>query len=158
MFGFEDNLLHKLAGVTNLFTSNNMQERFWPVHAPDVGEALEKMCHDDSTASQTYELYGPKNYSTAEIAAIVDKEIVKNRTHINVPKRILKPFAALLNRCLWWPVLSADEIEMEFVDQFIDPTAKTFKDLGIEPVELNQMTFEYLVRTIFLAYIWRLHC
>jgi len=144
MFGFEDNLLHKLAGVTNLFTSNNMQERFWPVHAPDVGEALEKMCHDDSTASQTYELYGPKNYSTAEIAAIVDKEIVKNRTHINVPKRILKPFAALLNRCLWWPVLSADEIEMEFVDQFIDPTAKTFKDLGIEPVELNQMTFEYL--------------
>ena len=32
MFGFEDNLLHKLAGVTNLFTANHMQERFWPVH------------------------------------------------------------------------------------------------------------------------------
>jgi NADH dehydrogenase (ubiquinone) 1 alpha subcomplex subunit 9 len=32
MFGFEDNLLLKLASVVNLFTSNNMQERFWPVH------------------------------------------------------------------------------------------------------------------------------
>ena len=32
LFGFEDRLLHKLAGVTNLFTSNHMQERFWPVH------------------------------------------------------------------------------------------------------------------------------
>lgn len=32
MFGFEDNLLHKLAGVTNLLTSNNMNQRFWPVH------------------------------------------------------------------------------------------------------------------------------
>jgi NADH dehydrogenase (ubiquinone) 1 alpha subcomplex subunit 9 len=32
MFGNEDWLLHKLAGVTNLFTSNHMQERFWPVH------------------------------------------------------------------------------------------------------------------------------
>ena len=32
MFGFEDRLLHRLAGVANLFTSNNMQERFWPVH------------------------------------------------------------------------------------------------------------------------------
>jgi len=32
MFGFEDNLLLKLAGVTNLFTANNMQERSWPVH------------------------------------------------------------------------------------------------------------------------------
>lgn len=32
MFGFEDRLLHKLASVTNLFTSNHMQERYWPVH------------------------------------------------------------------------------------------------------------------------------
>lgn len=32
MFGFEDNLLLKLASVLNLFTANNMQEKFWPVH------------------------------------------------------------------------------------------------------------------------------
>jgi NADH dehydrogenase (ubiquinone) 1 alpha subcomplex subunit 9 len=32
MFGFEDRLLHKLAGVTNLFTSNQMAERYNPVH------------------------------------------------------------------------------------------------------------------------------
>ena len=32
LFGFEDRLLHKLAGVTNLFTTNHMRERFWPVH------------------------------------------------------------------------------------------------------------------------------
>jgi hypothetical protein len=32
MFGFEDNLLLKLASVVNLFTANNMQERYWPVH------------------------------------------------------------------------------------------------------------------------------
>lgn len=32
MFGFEDNLLLKLASALNLFTANNMQERFWPVH------------------------------------------------------------------------------------------------------------------------------
>lgn len=32
MFGFEDNLLLKLASALNLFTSNNLQEKFWPVH------------------------------------------------------------------------------------------------------------------------------
>lgn len=32
LFGFEDRLLHKLAGITNIFTSNHMQERYWPVH------------------------------------------------------------------------------------------------------------------------------
>ncbi|KFY26132.1 hypothetical protein V491_01451 [Pseudogymnoascus sp. VKM F-3775] len=144
MFGFEDRLLHKLAGVTNLLTSNNMEERYKPVHVIDVGHALEKMLNDDSTASQTYELFGPKDYSTAEIAELVDKEIHKHRRHINLPKSILKPAATILNKALWWPVLSGDEIEREFIDQHIDPTAKTFKDLDIEPADLANLTFHYL--------------
>lgn len=144
VFGFEDNLLHKLAGVTNLFTANHMQERFWPVHSIDVGAALEAMLHDDTTAGETFELYGPKNYSTAEIAELVDREIIKHRRHINVPKAILKPAAHYLNKFLWWNIISADEVEREFIDQKIDPTAKTFKDLGIEPAELSNLTFHYL--------------
>ncbi len=32
LFGFEDRLLHRLAGITNTLTANHMQERFWPVH------------------------------------------------------------------------------------------------------------------------------
>ncbi len=32
MFGYEDRLLLKLASITNLFTANNMEERYWPVH------------------------------------------------------------------------------------------------------------------------------
>jgi NADH dehydrogenase (ubiquinone) 1 alpha subcomplex subunit 9 len=105
------------------------------------------MLQDDNTASQTFELYGPKNYSTAEIAELVDKEILKHRRHINVPKAILKPAAELLNKALWWPTMSADEVEREFIDQKIDPKAKTFKDLSIEPAELSNLTFHYLVST-----------
>ena len=48
--------------------------------------ALEHMYEDDSTAEQTYELYGPKNYSLGEIAELVNREIVKKRKHVNVPK------------------------------------------------------------------------
>ncbi|KAH0544006.1 NADH-ubiquinone oxidoreductase 40 kDa subunit [Glutinoglossum americanum] len=144
LFGFEDHLLHKLAGVTNLFTSNHMQERFWPVHVVDVGHALEAMLLDDSTASETFELYGPKNYSMAEIAELVDKEIIKHRRHVNVPKRILIPVARVLNKLLWWPTMSADEVEREFIDQKVDPSAKTFKDLGIEPAEISNLTYQYL--------------
>ena len=40
--------------------------------------------------------------------------------------------------------MSADEIEREFIDQEIDPQAKTFKHLGIEPAELSNLTFHYL--------------
>jgi len=144
VFGFEDNLLLKLAGVLNLFTANNMQEKFWPVHSIDVGAALEKMLYDDSTAAQTFELYGPKQYQLSEIARMVDKEIYKERRHINVPKSILKPVAGLLNKYLYWRTITADEVEREFLDQVIDPKAKTFKDLDIVPGDIADFTYHYL--------------
>ncbi|OAA73756.1 NAD(P)-binding domain protein [Cordyceps fumosorosea ARSEF 2679] len=144
IFGFEDNLLLKLASVLNLFTANNMQEKFWPVHSIDVGAALEKMLYDDSTAGQTFELCGPKQYSMAQIAEMVDKEIFKQRRHINVPRAVLKPVAGVLNKALWWHTMSADEVEREFIDQIIDPEAKTFKDLGIEPGDIANFTYHYL--------------
>lgn len=103
------------------------------------------MLYDDSTAGQTYELYGPKEYALYEIAEMVDREIFKKRTHINVPKAILKPVAGLINRLLWWDVMSADEIEREFLDQQYDESAKTFKDLGIEPGDISKFTYHYLV-------------
>ncbi|RVX75282.1 NADH-ubiquinone oxidoreductase 40 kDa subunit, mitochondrial [Exophiala mesophila] len=130
--------------LTNLFTVNNMQERFWPVHAIDVGAALEKIGYDDSTAGETFELYGPTNYSLAEIAQIVDKEILKHRRHINLPKALLKPVLHYLNKVIWWPILTADQLERESIDQVIDRKAKTFKDLGIEPAELRELTYHYL--------------
>ena len=102
------------------------------------------MAEDDSTASQTYELFGPKEYSMAEIAELADREIIKHRRHINIPRRLLKPIARLLNKYIWWPTTSEDEVEREFLDQVIDPNAKTFKDLGIEPGDIANFTFQYL--------------
>ncbi|KAI8939384.1 NADH-ubiquinone oxidoreductase 40 kDa subunit [Plenodomus lindquistii] len=144
MFGFEDRLLHRLAYPSNIVTANHLQERLRPVHVIDVGMALEQMLHDDTTASETFELYGPTEYSMEEINALVEKEAMKVRGHVNIPKKILKPIAHYANKFLWWPIHSADEVEREFIDQTIDKKAKTFADLDIEPVELKSLTFEYL--------------
>lgn len=155
MFGFEDRLLHKLASVSNLFTSNHMRERSWPVHAIDVGQGLEKISLDDTTAGETFELYGPTEYSMSEIAELVDKEIIKHRRHLNVPKALLKPIASALNKYIWWSAISADSVEREYLDQKIDPSAKTFKDIGIEPAELADLTFFYLVSLPFDSLDWK---
>ncbi|RDA86825.1 hypothetical protein CP533_1948, partial [Ophiocordyceps camponoti-saundersi (nom. inval.)] len=144
IFGFEDNILIKLASSIS-FTANNMQQRFWPVHSIDVGEALERMMYDDSTVGQTFELHGPKEYTMAQIKAMVDREIFKQRWHVNIPKAVLKPLASTLNRFLWWNTLSADEVEREFINQTIDPNAKTFKDLGINPGDIYNFTYHYLL-------------
>jgi hypothetical protein len=121
-----------------------------------VGEALEVMFFDDATAAQTYELYGPKNYSTEEIAELVDREIFKKRRHINLPKPLLKPIAGVVNKALWWPIMSADEVEREFHDQVIDESAKTFKDLGITPGDIKDFTYHYLVRAHMTTVVLRL--
>jgi NADH dehydrogenase (ubiquinone) 1 alpha subcomplex subunit 9 len=144
MFGHEDRLLHRLAYPSNVFTSNNFEERIRPVHVIDVATAMERMLHDDATAAETYELYGPTEYSMAEINELVSKEAMKSRRHVNIPKRLFKPIAHYANKYLWWPIHSADEIEREFIDQIIDKNAKTFDDLEITPVELKSLTFEYL--------------
>ena len=109
------------------------------------------MLEDDNTAAETYELYGPSNYSMAEIAELVDKEIFKRRRHLNVPKTIMQPTAKVLNQLLWWKTTSADEIEREFLDQVIDPKAKTFADLEITPGELANFTFHYLVSRLHIS-------
>ena len=115
------------------------------IQSIDVGKALEQMLYDDNTAGQTYELFGPKEYSTEEIAEIVDREIFKKRRHINVPRAILKPIAAVINKVLWWQLIpSPDVIDMEFIDQVVDENAKTFKDLGIEPGDISNFTYHYL--------------
>ncbi|KAI5281238.1 NADH-ubiquinone oxidoreductase 40 kDa subunit [Ascosphaera acerosa] len=102
------------------------------------------MLHDESSVGATYELYGPREYSTAEIAELVDREIVKTRHRINLPKPVFKALAAVLNRALWWHTYSPDEVEMECLDQKIDPAAKTFADLGIEPADISKWTYHYL--------------
>lgn len=144
MFGWEDRLLNKFSGESSIWTSNHLRQKVWPVHAIDVGAALEAMLYDDTTAGQTYELYGPTQYSMADIHDICSQEILKRRPAFNVPKMIRKPVAQVLSKLIWAYTGSADAITREFIDQEIDGTAKTFRDLGIEPAELKSCTFEYL--------------
>jgi NADH dehydrogenase (ubiquinone) 1 alpha subcomplex subunit 9 len=115
------------------------------------------MLYDDTTASQTFELYGPKEYSMAEIAELVDREIFKKRRHWNVPKAILKPVADVLNKVLYWHTISPSEVDKEFIDQTIDRSAKTYADLGIEPGDISAFTYHYLVSCTFTTCMsWKL--
>ncbi|KAA8913923.1 putative NADH-ubiquinone oxidoreductase 39 kDa subunit [Sphaerosporella brunnea] len=143
MYGFEDRLLHSLASGRDFLSANGRKQKFWPVHVIDVGRALEAIAYDDHTAGQTFELYGPREYSKEQIAHLIAKMILKEWPHINLPKAIAKPLAGALNK-LWWPTYCADDIEREFIDQAIDRTAKTFADLNLTPVELDEVAFHYL--------------
>ena len=40
--------------------SKQNAKEVWPVYVLDVARALERIAYDDSTAGQTFELYGPE--------------------------------------------------------------------------------------------------
>ncbi|KAF3907142.1 hypothetical protein ABW21_db0205426 [Orbilia brochopaga] len=145
MWGEEDRLLHMLANKRFLISSNHLREKFWPVHAIDVGKGLEKIAYDDSTAGETFELYGPKEYTMGEIRDLIKKETLQdNLTGVNIPKRLHSIYRSAWE-WIWWPQKCADEVEREFIDQVIDPSAKTFKDLGIEKTDdLAEGMFPYI--------------
>lgn len=86
-----------------------------------------------------------------DIANIVDRDTVTKRRHINLPKPVLKSMAKALDY-VWWPTIAPDEVEREFLDQKIDPTAKTFADLGITPDDVDTNANEYLrhLRSVYL--------
>lgn len=109
----------------------------------DVGKALEAIAYDDTTASQTFELYGPEEHTLKEIAHMVDKIVRKTHRHINLPKKTFQMIASVLDY-LYWPTISPDEVERQYLDHKIDSTAKTFRDLGIEPTDIEADMFQYI--------------
>lgn len=128
-------------------------QRVDPLQVIDVGKGLQAIAYDDSTAGQTFELYGPDEFSMRDIANIVDRDTITKRRHINLPKPVLKTIAKALDY-VWWPTIAPDEVEREFLDQKIDPTAKTFADLGITPDKLEPLAYEYLrhLRSVYLLF------
>lgn len=79
-----------------------------------------------------------------DIFDIAAREVNKRAPNVNIPKVLRKPLSAVLGRFLWYTATNPDLVEREFIDQVIDKTAKTFRDLNIEPVELAACTYEYL--------------
>jgi NADH dehydrogenase (ubiquinone) 1 alpha subcomplex subunit 9 len=83
------------------------------------------------------------------IAALISELTLKPETSIPaVPKAVAQIFANVINRAIWWPVLSPDELERYYindagVDKLLRPDtsaypagwAPEFKDTSVPPVD-----------------------
>lgn len=143
MYGHRDKFLNKIASSTRLFSANNNKELLRPVHYVDVAYALETIGYDDSTVGKTFELYGPKEYSMAQIHDMVRDATSREFRQINLPKKLYQAFAQA-TQYIYWETLCPDQIERMFLDQVIDSSAHTFKDLGITPAELEPLVVKYV--------------
>lgn len=143
MYGNGDKFLNKIASSVRIFSANHNKEIIRPVHVIDVAAALEQIGYDDSTAGKTFELYGPKEYSVAQVHRLVQDATQQPLRQINIPKLVYQ-FLSGLTQHIYWPTLCPDQVERMFIDQVVDPNAATFKDLGVEPSELSNLAIKYV--------------
>lgn len=144
MYGAEDRFLFSLGSGWDCLHANEGHEKSYPVYVKDVGRAIQTIAYDDSTAGETFELHGPREWSKEQLIHLIEGMTLQKNRHYHLPAGLLKLFAKTINSTIWWPSWSEDEIVRQFIDQKIDPTAKTFKDLGIEPAEVDSVGHYYM--------------
>jgi len=143
IFGAEDRFLNNLASRKSIFTSYSNDKYIRPVHVEDVARGLELLMFDDSTAGQLFELYGPREYTATQMLDLVSKVTMRSSWRFDLPKPVLKAIARVLDK-LYWHVVCPDEIERQFIDISYTDGAKTFQDLGIEPIAFEMLALKYL--------------
>jgi NADH dehydrogenase (ubiquinone) 1 alpha subcomplex subunit 9 len=154
MYGRNSGFLNDMLTLKVLGGNILYRQEVYPTHVEQVAQALEKIVYDDSTSGKTYELYGPERYSRLEL-----REMLKYMIHLNqygffpaasgydmpVPEFVAKVWC-LLNEKLN-PSLESfnyDTYRRSTLHQKIDPSALTYKDLGIVADELPDWLYQYV--------------
>lgn len=153
MYGREDSLLNYLGPKVKMWTPNKNAKEVWPVYVLDVARALERIAYDDSTAGQTFELYGPEKVTFQEIRNMIHG-ITENYAQVGpwsyqfadyaIPLPLAKAIAKV-QQLVWWKLTNPDQVQRLVINQKIDPNAKTFHDLGIDDLtRLPDVLFSYV--------------
>ncbi|CAH2449797.1 Subunit of mitochondrial NADH:ubiquinone oxidoreductase (complex I) [Komagataella phaffii CBS 7435] len=145
--------LNELLQIKALGGNVIFKKEVYPVHALQVGEAIERIAFDDATAGQTYELFGKERYSKKEL-----REMIKHIIHIGqrgyypysagfylpAPEPFLYAFALIRQYISSQPRFNVDQLKRSHINQEIDQSAKTFTDLGMVPDELSEYLYRYV--------------
>jgi uncharacterized protein YbjT (DUF2867 family) len=101
------------------------------------------------TAKSVFELGGPRVYTYREIAALVLREIDRQKPIIGVPGGLMKLggfFAQQIAILGFTPPITADQVELMMHDNVVRPGARSLRDLGIEPTSAEAILPTYLDR------------
>ena len=141
VFGPDDALFNRLAkiaatGAVRAAWSATARPGSSRSSSGDVGQAAVAVLARPDTAKSVFELGGPRVYTYREIAALVLREIDRDKPIIGVPAGLMKIagfFAQQIARLGLIPPLTADQVELMRHDNVVRPGANTLGDLGIEP-------------------------
>jgi NADH dehydrogenase (ubiquinone) 1 alpha subcomplex subunit 9 len=162
LFGVEDRLLNWFANAANMFPAvpliDGGHALTQPVYAVNVADAIQKVIDaPDVFEGKTIDCFGPSDYSYKELAEFVYDITQQDPTVLDVPKDIALKIASGV-QYMGKPMLTPDLVQL-WSEDFIPTMTQeeydaqpqknkiyTLKDLGIKPVPIEKIAFNYLHR------------
>ena len=149
VFGPDDAMFNRMARIaaTAPFVPvvGGGTARVQPVFVGDVGAAAVAVLARPETAKKVFELGGPRVYTYREIAALVLREIDRDKPIVSVPAFLMK-IAGFFAEFLPVPPITADQVELLTQDNVARPGAPGLADLGIATTAAEVILPTYLDR------------
>jgi len=155
MFGMEDRFFNRFAAMTRwgpILPLVGGNTAFQPVYVDDVAKAA-AMAVEGQTESGIYELGGPEVRSLSALIDQMLSTINRRRLVINMPFWMgsIMGFALDMTQKISFGIFkntiaTRDQVKSLRVDNVVSEDAKSFADLGIEPIVLGSVLPDYLWR------------
>lgn len=154
IFGAEDQFFNRFAGMTRLgpiLPVVGAETRFQPVYVDDVARAA-VMGVIGEAAPGIYELGGPEVVSFRALMQMMLRVIRRRRLIVNIPFGIATLMAwgmelvQIVTLGLVPPQITRDQVRNLRVDNVVREGARSFADLGIDPVAPEAVLPDYLWR------------
>jgi len=149
IFGPEDAMFNRMAQIAAkapfVPVVGNGSAKVQPVYVGDIGSAVVSVLERPDTAKTVFELGGPHVYTYREIAALVLREIDRNKRIVGVPAGLMR-VAGFFAEFLPVPPLTHDQVDLLITDNVARPGAPGLAALGIEPTAAEAILPMYLDR------------
>ena len=149
VFGPEDAMFNRMAQIAAkapfVPVVGNGLAKVQPVFVGDVGAAVAAVLKRPETAKTVFELGGPRVYTYREIAALVLREIARDKPILSVPAGLMK-IAGFFAEFLPVPPLTHDQVDLLVTDNVARPGAPGLAVLGITPTAAEAILPMYLDR------------
>ena len=149
VFGPEDAMFNRMAQIAAkapfVPVVGGGTAKVQPVFVGDVGAAVAAVLKRPETAKTVFELGGPRVYTYREIAALVLREIARDKPIIGVPAGLMK-IAGFFAEFLPVPPLTHDQVDLLVTDNVARPGAPGLAALGITPTAAEAILPMYLDR------------
>ncbi|TAJ96187.1 MAG: complex I NDUFA9 subunit family protein [Reyranella sp.] len=149
VFGPEDAMFNRMAQIARqapfLPVVGDGSAKVQPVFVGDVGSAVAAVLARPDTARTVFELGGPRIYTYREVAALVLREIGRDKRIVGVPAGLMR-IAGFFAEFLPVPPLTHDQVDLLVTDNVARPGAPGLAALGIEPTAAEAILPMYLDR------------